>query len=1250
MINRQTLLTDLQKLLQRIEADLLERSESTEVPEVPAALHAEYERAANAERTAQNYEDWRTDTITQAAAAWVLSCVFVRFLEDNSLIDPPKISGPGERLARARDEYELYFRSHPQHTDREYLLSIFEQLAALKGTKEIFGEHNAIRDLPNWISGDAAGELLKFFQTIEASSGVLVHDFTDRNWDTRFLGDLYQDLSEAARKKFALLQTPDFVEEFILDRTLEPAIEEFGLEQDIGLGNQSSLPGFDERNTLRIPFKMIDPACGSGHFLLGTFPRLLDRWQRKEPGTNVRELAQRALNSIHGVDINPFAVAIARFRLLLVAMKACDIRRLADAPAFRINVACGDSLLHGENRTSSGQKLWDYAEGATDEELFSHAYPGEDLQTVRVLLKPGTYHCVVANPPYIVPRDNKQNEWYRRRFSACHRQYSLAVPFMQQIFQLTTIGGFTGQITANSFMKREFGKKVIESFMPTIELTHVVDTSGAFIPGHGTPTVILFGRNRSPVCSTVRTSFGIRAEPNTPDDPSKGQVWSAIVSQLDSPGSQSDFISVADSMRHPFHKHPWSIGGGGAAELKTRIDSLMGPTLRDFVESIGFYQDTHADEAFVLPNDFPARMNIGHAFRSQIRGDNIRDWCAASTESIFFPYDSNLDQWNEIPKEPRWCWLYKMKTELWSRSTFGGGTYRTSGRKWFDYHQFPKDRARTPFSISFAFVASHNHFIFDRSGTVFNRSAPVVKLVKSATEDDHFLLLGYLNSSFAGFLMKQVSHQKQLVGGDGVRVESRAVVPYEFAGTQMLTIAVPESIKIGPLRDRLIVLTRKMDICAEKLSGLVPSKTLELENCNASEMRESWKRFQQERINIRAQMIILQEEIDFTVYKMWDLVDDSALSSKVEWEGVVLDAGDRPFSILKGRNEDGFSVPSNIPVHWPVDLQNLWRQRISQIQGSMELQLVEDSLYKRRWRGRQGLFNHTENQDELKLACLEWLTARLESYFDPEGRLKSNKQAISNCDQQLVSVAYLADLVRNDTRFLQIGELLRDDSAFDVQALVSEIVSVENVPHLPILSYKESGLRKRAEWEKTWELQRREDAGESVGTIPIPPKYISADFISTGGARYWSLRGKLDVPKERWISFPHCEGPDGTLVICWAGYDHLQQAQAISAYYVRVQTEFGGSDDPRLIPLLASLIELLPWLKQWHNEPNANFDGLRMGDYFEGFVNEEARNLGKTLAEIKAWVPPKKAAKTAAPKSSRKKTSKRKAAEEIEPS
>ena len=137
MIDRPALLKDLQALLTRLEADLLERSESAEVPDVGKTLRAEYERAKQAERTAANYEDWRSDAITQAAAAWVLSCVFVRFLEDNHLIEPPKISGQtsvvrgplsvvsgwGEnRLQRARDEHELFFRAHPKLTDRDYIL------------------------------------------------------------------------------------------------------------------------------------------------------------------------------------------------------------------------------------------------------------------------------------------------------------------------------------------------------------------------------------------------------------------------------------------------------------------------------------------------------------------------------------------------------------------------------------------------------------------------------------------------------------------------------------------------------------------------------------------------------------------------------------------------------------------------------------------------------------------------------------------------------------------------------------------------------------------------------------------------------------------------------------------------------------------------------------------------------------------------------------------------------------------------
>ena len=185
-------------------------------------------------------------------------------------------------------------------------------------------------------SHEAAKALLAFWREQDANAQI-VHDFTDETWNTRFLGDLYQDLSEYAKKTYALLQTPEFVEEFILKYTLDPAIEEFGLEPEPPYGH-ADLP-----RRLRV----IDPACGSGHFLLGAFHRLLAAWQDQSGDTDKWVLIARALESVHGVDKNPFAAAIARFRLMLAAMQAGDVKRLTAKMDFPLNIAVGDSLLHG---------------------------------------------------------------------------------------------------------------------------------------------------------------------------------------------------------------------------------------------------------------------------------------------------------------------------------------------------------------------------------------------------------------------------------------------------------------------------------------------------------------------------------------------------------------------------------------------------------------------------------------------------------------------------------------------------------------------------------------------------------------------------------------------------------------------------------------------------------------------------------------------------------------------------------------
>ena len=77
-------------------------------------------------------------------------------------------------------------------------------------------------------------------------------------------------------------------------------------------------------------------------FLLGGFQRLFRLWQENEPGENPTVLAQRALNQVFGVDLNPNVVAIARFRLLVAALRACGVTRIKDAPDFRLNLAVGE--------------------------------------------------------------------------------------------------------------------------------------------------------------------------------------------------------------------------------------------------------------------------------------------------------------------------------------------------------------------------------------------------------------------------------------------------------------------------------------------------------------------------------------------------------------------------------------------------------------------------------------------------------------------------------------------------------------------------------------------------------------------------------------------------------------------------------------------------------------------------------------------------------------------------------------------
>jgi hypothetical protein len=1207
LIDPKQLLTDLQKLLKRLEPDIRSRCESN--PDIDTRLRGEYQKAKSADRTSQAYEVWLEDYITQVAASWILGCVFVRFLEDNRLTDVVWLAGPDARLQLARDQHTIYFQANPTHSDREYLEHVFQEVAGLPSMRELLdGPHNPISKLGP--TGDGARELLEFWHQVEPSTGAIIHDFTDSEWSTRFLGDLYQDLSESARDRYALLQTPEFVEEFILNRTLTPAIEEFGYST----------------------VKLIDPACGSGHFLLGAFRRLLDLRLRHEPGIAVRAQVEAVLGQIFGVDVNPFAVAIARFRLLVAALKASCSSKLTGAPGFQLNVAAGDSLLHGP----SPKGLVGVQRSLEDDPL-QHHYDIEDGEQVREFLSQ-QYHVVVGNPPYITVKDQALNQAYRTRFQSCHGKYSLAVPFKERFFDLAirpegsepSPAGFVGMITANSFMKREFGKKLIEEYIPRWDLTHVIDTSGAYIPGHGTPTVILFGRQRHPVSERLRVVMGIRGEPLTPEDAANGRVWTAILQQIDTAGSESEYVSVADLPRAIFGSHPWSIGGGGASDLKNRIEEGAS-TLDEMATSIGIVSFTLEDDLFHLPADTAQRQALAAFTRPVIKGELLRDWSVlGSVEMSVFPYDAAFQPLPEPLEASLNRYLWPARSVIARSKMFGSKAKVDCGLKWYEFGRLTSHKLKTPLSIAYSEIASHNHFLLNRGGTLFDRTAPIIKLSPDASTDEHLAAVGLLNSSTACFWMKQVAHQKQMTGGDGVRVESRSKVPYQYSGTQLGKLPIPPAFKAGWLRERLIDLTRRIDALASELSTMAAEAWIRgIHPTTAAEVRSEWQAVLGTRRKLRAQMVWIQEEIDFTVYSMFGIGTEPLHSSSTEPPAIAVEVGQRPFELLAGTNEDGFEVPAEIPVVWPEDVRRLWHRRMEAIKRTSELKLVEDPHYKRRWIGRQGVFNHARCTDEFQSACRGWLLRHLD-----ESGLWSHLE--------ITSAAKVSERLQGDVQFRLVAELFRGRPDFDMTALVTELVDSESVPLISAQRYTETGLRKRSAWNRTWDLQRREDAidaevkadsgfpdlkkpevgkkrkADEVGEITVPPKYDSKDFQKSS---YWTLRGKLDVSKERFISFPHCERDiDPTSVIGWAGWNYLQQAQAIAAYYERVKNHEGWTPQRRA-PLLTGILELIPWLKQWHNEIHPEYHE-RMGDFFQQFVEDEARAMEMTLADIRTWTPP----------------------------
>lgn len=276
-----------------------------------------------------------------------------------------------------------------------------------------------------------------------------------------------ESLAVSRRKKDGIFYTPDYIVRYIVDNSLgaylreheEKFKNEFGLKGDITdkTYEKREKQAYSKYQDFLQNVKVVDPACGSGAFLVYVFDYLLAENKRVSDivgnslfgsDTYVRDILR---NNIYGVDLNEESVEITKLSLWLkTAQKGKKLTAL-DA-----NIKCGNSLIDDAN--IAGGKAFNWQEQFA--EVFKH----------------GGFDIVVGNPPYVSVRGQDE---ITRNYLKVGYKYSkgadLYVAFIEKGLQLIKNSGRMSIICPNKFFGAGYGKQIREYLRSNVNIFEIWD-------------------------------------------------------------------------------------------------------------------------------------------------------------------------------------------------------------------------------------------------------------------------------------------------------------------------------------------------------------------------------------------------------------------------------------------------------------------------------------------------------------------------------------------------------------------------------------------------------------------------------------------------------------------------------------------------------------------------------------------------------------------------------------------------------
>lgn len=289
----------------------------------------------------------------------------------------------------------------------------------------------------------------------------------------------------------------------------------------------------------------VDPACGSGSFLIGAYQYLLDFHlnyydtdknrakaekkgviykdaRTKEYKLSVEEKKRILVNNIYGVDIDAQAVEVTKLSLFLKLLEnegkalsgiANDLFKGSDMTGGKIlpdmsgNIKCGNSLIGSDFYADKDLTLF-----GMEEQRKVNVFDWD--KQFAAVFKNGGFDCVIGNPPYVLCQPGTTDEYllnYYKNYHVASYKIDLFHLFFEKSIKLLNDSGLMGFITPNTYLTNKYIKVLREFILENTKVERIVNHDKVFDSVSVDVATIILNKNKSKDDSVIiqKTEKGV---------------------------------------------------------------------------------------------------------------------------------------------------------------------------------------------------------------------------------------------------------------------------------------------------------------------------------------------------------------------------------------------------------------------------------------------------------------------------------------------------------------------------------------------------------------------------------------------------------------------------------------------------------------------------------------------------------------------------------------------------------------------